>query len=278
MNRLTSGITWILGLIGLVVLGWGYLLNVPVPGSLEVVTSRSSSGVVDGKVLLPGDEVLTGQDVRVESSPLTLRYVRSGNRLGRMRIFESSRFGHRGQPLGPGSVMLSLVRGKGMLTLDDSVKIILGINGETYLVRRGFFRWSIGRRGVDLAIGKSARVYVIEDGETIPVRNADPEVNLTVEETPPDIRWSSNPHPFDDYEHHGTLRPGGRVLKSLLSRARLRGVPESPLEAFGHWVRDRWGNVYLYSTHDGTISLRSPGPDQGLFTDDDRIWSETVSR
>lgn len=248
-----------------------YLYNRPFPAGFEVQASRGASGVLGGSVLLPGDTLETGDRVRVGSSALYLEFGEEP--LIRTRFSPRSRFRHEGRSLGAGSLELKPETGEGVARVDTG-RLLLTFPGKTFLLEHGLFRWRLQPGDPKFERRESTRLFVVRDGETVPVA----ETNLAVSEAFPRLNWPTNPHPIENYEQYSTLTPGSDVLRSLVNHSTPGEPAESLLDVFGHWVRDRWGNVYLYGIREDRLELRSAGPDERLFTGDDRRWSTQLNR
>ncbi|MFB6344339.1 MAG: hypothetical protein ABEK50_01000 [bacterium] len=251
-----------------------FVLNeAPTPPNFKVVKSFSTSGIVNGSVLLPGDAINTGHKVRVKAGSL---YGKLGtSNIMRVQFEGGSRFVHRGRPRSPNSLLIDVLEGRGAMRVNGEPQG-LRFGDEFFILRRGTLRWVYESDRLQLTIGASTRLSVRRQGVPVSIE----QTSATVE-TRKDVvfKWPSdgNPNPVDDYQQHSTLTRGQVVLNRLLSASRNGKVPRSPLDYFGHWVRDRWGSVYLYKPHEEGASLRSPGPDKRLFTEDDRVWKGRIN-
>lgn len=250
--------------------GW-YLYSRPIPPELVVLASQGTSAVDGGSVLLPGDVLEAGKRVRVGSSPL---YAQFGDEtMARLEFDAGTVFRHRGRPLGPKSAELEVESGRGVLQVETG-SFILDFPAITLLVEKGTLRWRLRSTHRELTVDPSVQLFLVSDGGTVPVEQTD----VAVSETSLKPDWPVNSHPLEEYEQYSTLRPGKDVLRSLAGHSEPDEPAESLLEVFGHWVRDQWGNVYLYNSEGNQLNLRSAGPDERMFTVDDRRWSARVSR
>lgn len=79
-------------------------------------------------------------------------------------------------------------------------------------------------------------------------------------------QWKQNPIKRKEQWFVGSLEPERKVSESIRRYHQKRGQwPGSLREVFGYWVRDRFGQVYLYR-HDGKkFTVESAGRD-GKFT------------
>lgn len=257
-------------LLSLFLAGSGWLLTRSRPPDVTVLSSRGTSGVVGGSVLLPGDRIETGDVVRVGSAPL---YVRLGRApLVRVRFAEQSRVRYRGRPVGPKTLRIEVLEGKGVVDVRGGT-VVLTAGGKNVLLRSGRVQWRFSGGELRLVAGDSADIDGIRAGSVV----SRPEMTVSVERRRVSVKWPADPHPLENYEQYSTLVEGKKVLGTLL-RHGSNDPPYSPLDVFGHWVRDRWGNVYLYRWGGRRIRLRSAGPDEGLFTRDDRRWSGRINR
>ena len=265
----------VLVLIGLLLLGGVLFLYRSSPGTVRerMVILRSGGGSLGGRdrVLVRGDEISYGDSVEVLNRPLVVSLTDSSVVLS----FEpGSRWRYGGLSTGSQGPKLVVRKGEGRVRVRDR-PVRLALPSRSLHVESGSLEWKVKGRKLEVRTGPRTAGYLVVDGSTVPLTErvssggafAPPASGPEVPALP---RTYSGPP-----AQSSSLISGDRLRRRLNRiRGRTGEYPRTLRGVFGHWLRDRWGNVYYYDPSPNGFVLISGGPDERLFTDDDRRWTE----
>lgn len=259
--------------VALLVLGGGFgllLWTTPEPPPMTVLRSRGGSARGGGGVLVPGDVLRSGDGVRVLTAPL---YLERGEGSMRFRLVPGSRMRIQGISSGRPELRLRHDSGRGTAVVRQG-RVSHRWKGLRFMQTAGSLRWSLGSDGMVLIVGTTAEGVWWVDGDTAPLRTPPASLRTAVavrQGTPSNLRDVSPETPLF-YHKIGSLVPPEDLVSEVSRTLREQGPPSSLIDVFGHWPRDRWGQVYLLDSRGSRTRLRSAGADGVLETADDRRW------
>ncbi|MFB6357074.1 MAG: hypothetical protein ABEJ65_11245 [bacterium] len=247
------------------------LLTSSASPSLYVIRSSGGSVLRSKTVLLPGQSIESMGDIEVLEAPLNVQtragdvrfQFKSGTHVQILRVQQISQANREIT-----RVVLDHDRGSGVVHV-DSGKVIHYFPGGSVQQTSGVMSWTLHNDSGVIQVRNRSDIHVV--GNRL--------VNISVQETRlkqvPELK-SPIPPPVE-YQS-GTLESLNSVRRRINRFSRKHKKPGSIREVFGYWVRDRWGNPYLYRPRKSRFVLRSSGPDGVMFTRDDRRrvirWSD----
>lgn len=262
MIRRSLYLHWIL--IGLLFVSGLFLLNQAMNSpDFHFLTASEHGGTVvrDGDVLLPGEPISSTDRISVihhefkaVSSDGAIRMtLQPGSWVSYERVYPDT-------PV----VRARVYGGEGIFRVKGG-RVELKFHDASLSVNRGIVSWDLTLQPPELRLSNyQGERQASFEGWRIMV---DDELN-----SPFDDR---NPAPERKEQWFvGSLESGPSVVEAVSAQAkRNHRRPENLTEVFGYWVRDRWGNPYLYWPRKDRFMVVSAGEDQAMFTDDDRRWS-----
>ncbi len=243
---------------------------------LTVQSTRGDATRTAGGILLPGMTVSAGETVRTHRGPLELR-----NPAGDLQVH-----------LNPASRLLfagTLGRAGGThlwhgtapdagRSYTDGPRIVHRWNRARLVQDHGRLGWRWRPPRLELTVGRDLRAHWKLPGGTLPLAAASAS-------DPPSVRLGADTGPLFPVREpplaarrNTSLIAPDDLMDRLAEHARERGIPDRLPAVFGHWVRDRWGTVYLYLPGENGFRVISAGPDGRFHTPDDRRWRRRVSR
>lgn len=238
--------------------------------TLTVQSTRGDAVRQSGGLLLPGTTVPAGETVRTHRGPLELRDGSGGLQV---RLGPASRVQLAGSLTRPDGVHLrhGPHPGQGQAYTREG-SIVHHWNRARVVQDHGRLAWRWHPPRLELTLGRDLRGHWKVPGGTLPLRQTSR------------VGWLT--HRVDTFEgpvfpvrepplaarRNTSLIPPENLMDRLVDHARKRGVPDRLPVVFGHWVRDRWGTVYLYLPEGRTMRVISAGPDKRFYTPDDRRW------
>lgn len=242
---------------------------------LTVQSTRGDAVRQSGGVLLPGMTVPAGETLRTHRAPLELRNGSGGIQV---RLDPASRTQVAGSLTRPDGLHLRHgSRPGGGQTYTREGRIVHRWKRARLVQDHGRLGWRWHPPKLRLTLGPDLRGHWKVPGGTLPLRPSPtsgwpvlrPDTTggplFPVRKPPPAARRNTS------------LIPPGNLMERLADHARERGVPDRLPAVFGHWVRDRWGTVYLYLPEGNTMRIISAGPDGRFHTSDDREWLQRAT-
>jgi hypothetical protein len=236
----------------------------------SLVVARSHGGTLGPleRILVEGSQIDIGDQLAVRRTPLI---VTTPDRDVWFEFKPGSEWWYRAALDPAPSVVIDIDSGQGRVAV-SSGKVFLKISSILVRVEGGSLKWDSSPRSPVLRVGPGTELFVMDgNGRKIPVHEGNSGM-ITIERVENSISVDTG-LTVDRYPATtGTLIPGKQVLSSVLRFTANQDVPRSLKSVYGHWPRDRWGNIYFYRKRSGTMLIRSGGPDERLFTSDDRVW------
>ncbi len=248
------------------------------PSSPVYVHSSGGGSVRHGNgVLMPPDEVSSGQRIRVVSSTLEMS---TGSGSLRMRFRPGSRF--RVERVYRDSRGVRLAHQTDTGSSYTAGPPVYHRWGEAVLVQvEGRLSWSSRDGTWSCFKGPDFSGYWLREGGATPGPGAPDMLGEGKTSPPCQSTGREGPIPLrsrpPDYQRHvGALMPSRRLLDELVRSWKRRGRPRTLRDALGYWAFDRWGGLYLFEPGQKEVRLTSAGPDGVFYTEDDRRWERPV--
>lgn len=230
---------------------------------LLVYSSNGGSVELGHDVLLKGEPIKTLDEVRVFHGPLELRSV--GHRVGFV-LNSGSRVRFNRVRSDTPLVRMRVLNGSGTMAIQKGLGTVQ-VLGHDVTVQQGIFRWNLSKKRGLIKHSKKFR------GDLSQVEAAQETTVDTFSGDKMFDRGQQNRLKKKEKWYVGSLMKGQKVKAAVSHYTSKNGRrPRSLRNVFGYWVRDRWGQVFLYRPSDSRYRIISAGPDQTFLTGDDRTW------
>lgn len=244
------------------------------PVDERFVTVRSGGGSLGGRdrIIVRGDAVSSGDRLEVLNRPLVVALSDTSVVL---RFESGSRWRYRGRYSDSRRPEVSVRSGAGRARA-RARPVRLVFPAVTLHLRGGLVQWTLDGNRLTVRATPRTLAYVKQSDTEIPLSRSDVYGGGVEVPRQDPVKSSGMPRNFSGGPaQSSSLLSGGRLRRRIEETARRTGkYPETLVELFGHWVRDRWGNVYYYNPDGDGFTVVSGGPDGRLFTDDDRRWTD----
>lgn len=248
----------VLGLATVLIIGGFWLLWTTRSRSDGARVHRANGGSVvqGGKVLVAGRTLQTGEEIRVMEAPL---YLVSGP--NRVQLASRSRLRVE-RILSDNQLQFGYHQGAGKTTV-ESGPIVHRWQDRVLRQTAGTLEWKFN--------GRELTLLVNEEFEGSWRQRENTESKITVETGKKTFAGLKLPETRPGWHRKvGSIVEFGKFQDQLKSYLKTNGQPENLLQVAGHWPRDSWGNLFLLVTTSDGLRLRSAGPDERMFTADDR--------
>ncbi len=239
-----------------------FLIRTSPSSGLPIHYSGGGTVVEGGNVLVAGDKIHTGQELRVITQPL---YLKSDQ--NRLLYFPETTLKLLNKSPNQ-QLVLSYRQGTGKITV-HSGEIIHRWKTSRLLQTAGTLHWSYSSGKLNLTVDENFKGKWKKKGKLIfekKLNNLFPATLTPINLPPTRPAW---------HQKIGNLVRTSRFAKKLKKYCQQHSIPENLLDIAGHWPRDPWGNIFLFRSRKNKLALRSAGPDEQIYTDDDQVENIT---
>lgn len=225
---------------------------------------RTKGGTLSatGKVLVQGDDLEPGDRLSVLTRSAQLGLPKKF----RLKLQSNSSLLYETYYPSSQSYGFRVSEGQGIADAGEK-RLRLKFKNLQLELLEGRLRWKQQGSGVSLDVESESRLKIINSEDRV----------KKLQWVDQGIAMDTSRRVSDYPAKTGSLIPGSDVLKRVLEEATDDSPPQSLRDVFGHWVRDRWGNIYFYDRKKQKIIIKSGGPDERIGSDDDQTWTGTIN-